>query len=229
MLLDQYATPMDAQGSTKGLWNTGWLYLTDAPGKGSKLVTNYLTSQLAQDVQNANPYLLYNGLGSWAGQNASNSAILANLDCSGTFTTITNFTPRELRVAIASANYTGGGYGGTYGAGDTNSNISDFSSVTGAGVNAVVDRTLPPYGVLQYAANGSSQNVEIGIWDFAIDPTDTIAFFNVVLSGSSKSSCGATSINSKATAAGYVLTNDYETGTQVAQDRAPLIGIAGGS
>ncbi|HTR60812.1 MAG TPA: hypothetical protein VMH37_03850 [Candidatus Binataceae bacterium] len=228
MLLDQYATPEDAQGSTQGLWHTGWLYLTDGPGKGSKLVTNYLTPQLAQDVQNANPYLLYNGLGSWAGQNASNSSILANVDCSGTFTTITNFTPRELRVAVASSNYAGGGYGNNYGSGNTDTNISDFSSVTDSGVNSVVDRTLPPYGVLQYAAAGSSQNVTIGIWDFAINPDDTIAFFNVVLSGS-KNSCGTTSINSKTTAAGYVLTNDYETGTQVLQQRAPLVGIAGGN
>jgi hypothetical protein len=229
MLLDQYATPMDAQGSTEGLWNTGWLYLTDGPGKGSKLVTNDLTPQLAQDVQNANPYLLYNGLGSWAGQNASNPAILANVDCNGTFTTITNFTPRELRVAIASNNYTGGGYGGTYGSGDANVYISDFSSVNGSGVNAIVDRTLPPYGILQYAADGSSQNVTVGIWDFAINPNDTIAFFNVVLSGSGKGSCGTTSMNSKTTASGYVLTSDYETGTQVLQDRAPLVGIAGGN
>jgi hypothetical protein len=229
MLLDQYATPMDAQGSTQGLWNTGWLYLTDGPGKGSKLSTYYLTPQLAQDVQNANPYLLYNGLGSWAGQNASNPAILANVDCNGTFTTITNFTPRELRVAIASKNYAGGGYGTNYGSGSTDSNISDFSSVTGSGVNGVVDRTLPPYGVLQYAADGSSQDVTIGIWDFAINPNNTIAFFNVALSGSGKNSCGATSMNSKTTAAGYVLTNDYETGTQVLQQRAPLVGIAGGN
>jgi hypothetical protein len=228
VLLNQFSTPSDVQGSSNGMWNVGWLFISTGADKGSQFQNSYLTPQLAQDLQNANPYLLYNGLGAWSGFSASNPNILSNVACNASFTTITNFTPKALKVILDSDESFGGGYGATYGAGGSNSNISDFSSASGSGsgVSGKVDRTLPPFGVLQFAVWGSSQSVTVSIYDFSTSLTQDVASFVINLTGSSKDSCGQTSVTGKTTNSGYVLTNDYETGApQPVASRTVLIGI----
>jgi len=227
MLLDQFSTPADAQGSNAGMFDVGWLYMPNPKSKGSNLVTNYLTAQLAQDVSGANPYLLYNGLGSWSG-NFSNPNFRADIGSDGSFTTLTNFTPRELKVILfsvcapsSSANYFGGGYGDPYGHGDGNTNNNDYSSVGEAGVCDAVNRTLPPYGVLQFAASGSTQDFNVSVWDYSQSTTQDVASFNV------KMSSGTASVHVNATNFGYKLTNAYVSGTEL-NSRAPLVGIYGG-
>jgi hypothetical protein len=230
MLLDQFTTPADAQGHKAGMFDVGWLYMSDAPSKGSKLVNNYLTPQLAQDVSGANPYLLYNGLGAWSG-NFSNPNFHADIGCAGSFTTLTNFTPRALKVILNAncsgtyENYVGGGYGDTYNVGDSDDYNSDYSSVGKSGVCLAVDRSLPPYGVVQFAIQGSDQYVGVTVWDYSKSTTQDVASFVVELSGSN---CGSASIGGKATAFGYSLTNDYETGAPALSGRTPLLGIYGG-
>jgi hypothetical protein len=232
MLLDQYSTPIDVQGSQYGMWVVGWLYTSDAPGNGSTLSNSYLTPELAQDVVNANPYLLYNGLGAWSTLSSSNPSILADLGCTGSFTTLTNFTSRALMVVLHSSNSNlfGGGYGTTYAHDSSgNSSVNDYSSVETAGVSGPVYRTLPPYGVLQFGAQGSSQTLDISIWDFSSSRSQSIASFDVNLSGSGKNSCGTTSISNTGAIDGYTLTTSYESGTIITNQetgRTPLLGIA---
>ncbi len=222
------------------MFDVGWLYMPDPASKGSKLVTNYLTAQLAQDVSGANPYLLYNGLGSWSG-NFSNPNFRADIGSAGSFTTLTNFTPRELKVILfsvcapsSSANYFGGancgtgpvsyfggGYGDTYDRGSGNDDNNDYSSVNEAGVCDAIDRSLPPYGVLQFGAQGSTQDFKVSVWDYSQSTTQDVASFNV------KMSSGTASVHVNATNFGYQLTNAYVSGTEL-NSRAPLVGIYGG-
>ena len=233
MLLDQFTTPIDAQGHLAGMFDVGWLYMPNAPSKGSKLVTNYLTSQLAQDVSSANPYLLYNGLGAWNGI-FGNASFSANIGSEGTFTTLTNFTPRQLKVIVFSdcstspVSYFGGGYladGSSYGQGDSNSHNSDLAAqdnATRTGVCDAVDRSLPPYGVLQFAALGSTQDFKVSVWDYSQSTTQDVASFNV------KMSSGTASVDGKFINFGYQLTNAYVSGSTLS-NRSPLIGIYGGN
>jgi len=187
-------------------------------------VTNYLTAQLAQDVSGANPYMLYNGLGAWGGI-FSNPNFHADIGSDGTFTTLTNFTPRALKVILFSdcsgspVNYFGGGYGGTYDRGDGDNYNNDYSSVGEAGVCDGVDRSLPPFGVLQFAALGSSQNFIVSVWDFSQSTTQDAASFHVKLSS------GTASVGGEVTNLGYSLTNAYVSGASALGDRTPLIGI----
>jgi len=230
MLLDQFTTPADAQGHKAGMFDVGWLYMPDPSSKGSKLVTNYLTPQLAQDVSGANPYMLYNGLGAWSGL-FSNPNFVADIGCNGSFTTLTNFTPRALKVILFSycgspVDYFGGGYGGTYDRGDGNNYNNDYSSVGDAGVCDAVDRSLPPYGVLQFAASGSTQDFNVSVWDYSKSTTQDVASFDVNLSGSG---CGTASVSGKVTNFGYSLTNVYVSGTNELKERTPLVGIYGGN
>lgn len=226
MVLDQFTTPADAQGHKAGMFDVGWLYMPDPSSKGSKLATNYLTAQLAHDVSGANPYLLYNGLGTW-GSTFDNPNFNANTGSDGTFTTLTNFTPRQLKVIVFSdcstspVSYFGGGYGDTYDRGDGDTNNNDYSSVGEAGVCDAVDRSLPPYGVLQFGAQGSSQDFKVSIWDYSQSTTQDVASFNV------KMSSGTASVGGKVTNFGYQLTNAYVSGASLS-NRAPLIGIYGG-
>jgi hypothetical protein len=236
MLLDQFSTPIDAQGHLSGMFDVGWLYMPDPPSKGSKLVTNYLTAQLAQDVSGANPYLLYNGLGTW-GSTFDNPNFHANTGSDGTFTTLTNFTPRQLKVIVFSdcstspVSYFGGGYladGSSYGQGDANSHNSDFAAINNAtqsGVCDAVDRSLPPYGVLQFGAQGSTQDFKVSVWDYSQSTTQDVASFNV------KMSSGTASVptSGEVTNFGYQLTNAYVSGTSELSNRTPLIGIYGGN
>ncbi len=227
MLLDQFTTPIDAQGHKAGMFDVGWLYMPNPKSKGSKLVTNYLTPQLAQDVSGANPYMLYNGLGSWSG-NFSNPNFRADIGSAGTFTTLTNFTPRALKVILFSAclpgpaTYFGGGYGATYASGDGNFNNNDYSSVGLAGVCDAVNRSLPPYGVLQFAALGSTQDFNVSVWDYSESTTQDVASFNI------KMSSGMASVDEMSTNFGYKLTNAYVAGSSELINRTPLVGIYGG-
>ncbi len=208
------------------MFDVGWLYMPDPSSKGSKLVTNYLTAQLAQDVSGANPYLLYNGLGTW-GSTFDNPNFRANTGSDGTFTTLTNFTPRQLKVIVYSdcstspVSYFGGGYGDTYDRGSGNDDNNDYSSVNEAGVCDAVDRSLPPYGVLQFGAQGSTQDFKVSVWDYSQSTTQDVASFNV------KMSSGTASVDGKVTNFGYQLTNAYVSGTEL-NNRAPLVGIYGG-
>jgi hypothetical protein len=234
-LLDQYSTPMDVQGSQYGIWDVGWLYTNDAPGNGSTLSDSFLTPQLAQDVVNANPYLLYNGLGPWSELGSINPSILANLGCTGSFTTLTNFTAKALTVVLHSSNgnFFGGGYGSNYAHDSSgNTSINDYSSSsTAAGVSGPVYRTLPPYGVLQFGAQGSSQTLDISVWDYSYSRSQPVVGFDVNLSGSGKNNCGSTSTSNPYAIDNYSITQDYETGTIITNTetyRTPLLGIAGG-
>jgi hypothetical protein len=226
MLLDQFATPIDAQGTKLGMFDVGFLYMPNPSSKGSKLVTNYLTAQLAEDVSGANPYLLYNGFGAW-GNVFDNPNFNANTGSGGTFTTLTNFTPRQLKVIVVSecgtspVSYFGGGYG-TYGRGDGNSNLEDYSSVSQAGVCDAVDRSLPPYGVLQFGAQSSSQDFKVSVWDFSQSTTEDAASFNVKLNS------GTATVDGQVTHFNYQLTNPYVSCACALSTRTPLIGIYGG-
>jgi hypothetical protein len=235
-VVDQFSTPIDVQGSQWGMWDVGWLYAGVTPASGSTLSNSYLTPQLAQDVVNANPYLLYNGLGAWNGFSSINPSILANLGCTGSFTTLTNFTPKALTVVLHSSNSNlfGGGYGTSYASDSSgNSSVNDYSSWETAGVSGPVYRTLPPYGVLQFGAQGSSQMLDISVWDFSKTRAQSVASFDVNLSGSGKNNCGTTSISNSGAIDGYAITPDYETGTNIIANeetgRTPLLGIAGGN
>jgi hypothetical protein len=225
MLLDQFTTPVDAQGHKAGMFDVGWLYMPNPSSKGSKLVTNYLTAQLAQDVSGANPYLLYNGLGTW-GSTFDNPNFRANTGSDGIFTTLTNFTPRQLKVILFSGcdskNYFGGGYGDTYDSGDGNSYNNDYSTVGDAGVCDAVNRTLPPYGVLQFAALGSTQGFNVSVWDYSESTTQDVASFNITMSS------GTASVDEHATHFGYQLTSAYVQGSSELSNRTPLVGIFGG-
>jgi hypothetical protein len=86
-----------------------------------------------------------------------------------------------------------------------------------------VDRTLPPYGVLQFGAQGSSQDFKVSIWDFSQSTSNDVASFNVKLNS------GTASIGARVTNFGYQLTNDYESGAGELNNRTPLIGIYGGN
>jgi hypothetical protein len=228
MLLDQFTTPVDAQGGKIGMFDVGWLYMPNAGSSGSTLVTNYLTPQLASDVSGANPYLLYNGLGAW-GNVFVNPNFHANTGSNGLFATITNSTPRQLKVILYSAcgtspvSYFGGGYGNTYDRGDGDTYNNDYSSINQAGVCDAVDRSLPPFGVLQFGAQGGSQLFKVAIWDFSQSTSNDVASFNIKLSS------GVASIGDRVTNFGYSLTDDYESGAPALSDRTPLIAIYGGN
>ncbi|HUO05686.1 MAG TPA: hypothetical protein VMU16_10870 [Candidatus Binataceae bacterium] len=190
-LLNQFATPVDPQGAQFGMWDVGWLHFSQATGNGSKLTDTYLTQQLAQDVQYANPYLLYNGFGMWSGFNGGYTLTpsdIANLTCDAFITTMTNYTPKALAVSIVSTKNTaiGGGYGPTYhidlhGDGGYFSDISDTSGIVGPAL-----RSLPPYGVLQFGAtaidgSGSArqQYLTVQIWDYNTSTAAPVASYQV--------------------------------------------------
>ncbi len=195
-LLNQFATPVDPQGSQFGMWDAAWLHMGASPGNGSNLSNTYLTPQLAQDVQFANPYLLYNGFGLWSSF-AVGPANIANLNCDGVVVTLTNYTPKALTVTAVSSENTaiGGGYGGSYqndlhGDGGSFANLSNNSGIQGP-----VFRTLPPYGVLQLAGstiNGSgsakTQTLTVRFWDYSTSTQTSIASFQVQNFGCNKGS-----------------------------------------
>lgn len=187
-LLNQFATPKDPQGSQWGMWDTGWLYMSASPGNGSNLSDTYLTQQLAEDVQYANPYLLYNGLGGWSGfyPGAGN---IADVNCDGAIITLTNFTPIPLTVFVASSKNTalGGGYGTYYGSALNGPGISYSNPSSNTGVVGPLYRSLPPYGTMQLVGstiNGTgsaeTQTLYFQIWDYNASTAEPVAGFNVM-------------------------------------------------
>jgi len=181
-LLNQFSTPVDPQGSQNGMWDAGWLRIGANPGNGSKLADTYLTPQLAQDVQFANPYLLYNGMGLWSGFNVGPNNI-ANFTCDGAIVTMSNYTPKALTVTAQASNntYVGGGYGTSYGT-DPDANHSTFADLSdNSGVAGTVFRTLPPYGLLQFAftAGKTVQVLTVQIWDYAQSTNQAVVLFTL--------------------------------------------------
>ncbi len=211
--LNQFATPKDPQGSQYGMWDTGWLYLGTNPKSGSSLSDTFLTQELAADVAQANPYLLYNGLGSWTGFGMN----IDNLNCDGAITTITNFTPKALTVTIGSSKNTAiaGGYGTNYG-NDLHGDGGSFSDIDNQyGIAGPVFRTLPPYGTTQFASStiqgtGSAETQElyVELWDYQYSTSDSVATFNIWNYGCASSSSQVKGISGVAGYDGYNVHGD---------------------